>query len=62
MYSFRNGEPVTDAEEGFESGTEITFNCIKGAAGERTTWKIVCEDGTWNGRSFDCSKSESVPI
>lgn len=42
-------------EEGFESGTEITFNCIKGAAGERTTWKISCEDGIWRGRSFDCS-------
>lgn len=46
---------MTDQEEGFESGTEITFNCIKGAAGDRTTWKITCEDGIWNGRSFDCS-------
>lgn len=41
-------------DEGFETGTEITFNCIKGAAGERTTWKIRCEDGIWRGRSFDC--------
>lgn len=41
-------------EDGFESGTEITFNCIKGAAGERTTWKVTCQDGIWSGRSFDC--------
>ncbi|XP_031618739.1 uncharacterized protein LOC116337915 isoform X2 [Contarinia nasturtii] len=57
---YKNGEPVTDADEGFESGTEITFNCIKGAAGERTTWKIVCEDGTWNGRSFDCTNGTCI--
>lgn len=56
MIIIRNGEPVVDTEEGFEAGTEITFNCIKGAAGERTTWKITCEDGVWSGRSFDCSK------
>lgn len=45
-----------DLDEGFETGTEITFNCIKGAAGERTTWKIICDDGVWTGRSFDCGE------
>lgn len=45
-----------EADDGFESGTEITFNCIKGAAGERTTWKIICDDGVWSGRSYDCGK------
>lgn len=54
LFEIRNGEPLTDADEGFETGTEITFNCIRGAAGERTTWKIICEDGAWTGRSFDC--------
>lgn len=53
---FRNGEPLGDMDEGFDAGTEITFNCIKGAAGERTTWKIICEDGVWTGRSFECGK------
>lgn len=48
---------MADIDEGFETGTEITFNCIKGAAGERTTWKIICEDGIWAGRSFDCGKN-----
>lgn len=52
----RNGAPLADIDEGFESGTEITFNCIKGVAGERTTWKIVCEDGAWVGRSLNCGE------
>lgn len=59
IFHFRNGAPLTDVEEGFESGTEITFNCIKGVAGERTTWKIVCEDGQWVGRSLNCGMLHS---
>lgn len=55
----RNGEAMTDLEEGFESGTEITFNCIIGAAGERTTWKIICEDGAWVGRSQICGEFQN---
>lgn len=55
---YRNGEPIGEMDEGFESGTEITFNCIVGAAGERTTWKIICEDGVWIGRSQNCGKFE----
>lgn len=51
----RNGDLLGNMDEGFESGTEITFNCIRGAAGDRTTWKITCDDGEWSGRSFDCS-------
>lgn len=43
-------------DEGFQSGTEITFNCIASSAGERTTWKIICEDGQWVGRSLNCGK------
>lgn len=43
-------------ESGFQSGTEITFNCIVSAANERTTWKIICEDGAWVGRSLNCGK------
>lgn len=50
----RNGAPLSDMDEGFESGTEITFNCIKGAFDERSTWKIVCVDGAWIGKSSNC--------
>lgn len=49
-------EELAEDESGFESGTEITFNCIASMAGERTTWKIICEDGTWVGRSQICGK------
>lgn len=55
---YRNGEAVAEMDDGFESGTEITFNCIIGAAGERTTWKIMCEDGVWVGRSQNCGEWE----
>lgn len=51
---YRNGDPVAEMESGFQSGTEITFNCISSVAGERTTWKIICEDGAWVGRSLNC--------
>lgn len=53
---YRNGDPVAEMESGFQSGTEITFNCISSVAGERTTWKIICEDGAWVGRSLNCGK------
>ncbi|XP_062121270.1 uncharacterized protein LOC133835281 isoform X2 [Drosophila sulfurigaster albostrigata] len=45
-----------DAEnEGFfESGTEIFFNCIPNAAGDRQTWRIICDNGQWIGRSYNC--------
>lgn len=56
----RNGEPLGDMDDGFQSGTEITFNCIASSAGERTTWKIICEDGQWVGRSLNCGKQKLV--
>lgn len=54
VYS-KNGEPLDEGEEGFPSGTEVLFNCIASSAGERSTWKITCEDGFWVGRSFSCA-------
>ncbi|XP_055372262.1 uncharacterized protein LOC129606153 isoform X4 [Condylostylus longicornis] len=52
---YRNGEPIDEEEdEGFSHGTEILFNCIAGHAGERNTWKIICEDGNWIGRAYSC--------
>ncbi|XP_061388329.1 sushi, von Willebrand factor type A, EGF and pentraxin domain-containing protein 1 [Musca vetustissima] len=44
-----------DIEGIYESGTEIYFNCIPSASGERNTWKIICENGEWIGRSYNCA-------
>lgn len=54
--NYRNGEPVAEIDEGFETGTEITFNCIIAADNERQTWKIICDNGAWIGRSENCGK------
>lgn len=54
--------PFEGFDEVFESGTEITFNCIRGAAGEKTTWKIMCDDGIWSGKSYDCSNYHSLIV
>lgn len=51
---YRNGRQVTDSDSAFPDGTEITFNCIANTAGERTTWKIICERGEWIGRQMNC--------
>lgn len=51
---YRNGEPLVDDERSFPDGTEVTFNCIESIMGEKTTWRIVCEDGSWIGRSLNC--------
>lgn len=45
-----------DLEGIYESGTEIYFNCIPSASGERNTWKIICENGHWIGRSYNCGR------
>lgn len=41
----------------YESGTEIFFNCIPNAAGDRMTWRIICDNGQWIGRSYNCGKN-----
>lgn len=28
--------------------------------GEKTTWRIVCEDGSWIGRSFNCGTPDDT--
>lgn len=52
---YRNGEEIIEQDHGFPSGTEVLFNCISSSAGERSTWKIICEDGAWIGRSLNCA-------
>lgn len=51
---YRNPDDPSDRYHGFPTGTEILFNCISSGVGERSTWKIVCEDGLWIGKSFNC--------
>lgn len=34
----------------FPHGTEVTFNCIANTMGEKTTWRIHCENGAWIGQ------------
>lgn len=46
--------PFLLSDSSFPDGTEVTFNCIASIMGEKTTWKIVCEDGSWVGRSLNC--------
>lgn len=55
-------EDLIDNEEmsSYPSGTEISFSCIPSITGERTTWKIVCEQGHWIGRAHDCGKRQQV--
>lgn len=57
---YKNGEPIVDDENNFPDGTEVTFNCIETIMGEKTTWKIVCEDGSWIGRSLNCGQCNFV--
>lgn len=38
----------------YNDGTEMVFKCIPGMNGLKTTWKIVCEDGSWIGKAFKC--------
>uniref|UniRef100_A0A182JZ61 Sushi, von Willebrand factor type A, EGF and pentraxin domain-containing protein 1 n=1 Tax=Anopheles christyi TaxID=43041 RepID=A0A182JZ61_9DIPT len=58
---YKNGEQIDEnSEEGFPSGTEITFDCIASITGEQTTWKIICEDGQWIGRSMNCDDDDPL--
>ncbi|XP_049790095.1 sushi, von Willebrand factor type A, EGF and pentraxin domain-containing protein 1-like [Schistocerca nitens] len=56
---YRDGEPIDDSDKSFPDGTEVTFNCIASIMGEKTTWRIVCEDGSWVGRSLNCEGDEA---
>ncbi|XP_050294789.1 uncharacterized protein LOC126734965 isoform X2 [Anthonomus grandis grandis] len=55
---YRNGEPLVDDENNFPESSEVTFNCIESIMGEKTTWKIICEDGSWIGRSLNCDAED----
>lgn len=45
----------------FPHGTEVVFRCIDGAGGERSTWKLLCEDGSWLGRPEKCGTTTVAP-
>ena len=48
----------------FPHGSQVRFDCVPSTAADaenedrsnrlRRSWKIVCEDGAWKGRFFDC--------
>ncbi|KAG7300622.1 hypothetical protein JYU34_014915 [Plutella xylostella] len=58
---YRDGTEVngTLGIEGYPHGTEITFSCIASIMGEKTTWKVICEQGQWVGKSFNCEELEA---
>ncbi|KAG6451661.1 uncharacterized protein LOC115444557 [Manduca sexta] len=58
---YRDGDEVngTLGLEGYPHGTEITFKCIASIMGEKTTWKLICEQGEWVGKSFNCEDLEA---
>uniref|UniRef100_A0A0P5PLV4 Sushi, von Willebrand factor type A, EGF and n=1 Tax=Daphnia magna TaxID=35525 RepID=A0A0P5PLV4_9CRUS len=51
---FRDGEPKDNEKSRFPHGSQVTFQCISGVNRDRTTWQIVCSDGSWNGRPLNC--------
>ncbi|KAL3194821.1 hypothetical protein MRX96_045903, partial [Rhipicephalus microplus] len=72
--AFRSSSPSKSEEDGeedsrgllqFPHGTEVVFRCIDSAGGgERSTWKLLCEDGSWLGRPEKCedgAQQLSVP-
>ncbi|BFF94306.1 uncharacterized protein DMAD_11983 [Drosophila madeirensis] len=57
---YKNTEIHADIDLVYESGTEIFFNCIPNAAGDRQTWRIICDNGLWIGRSYNCENGTCV--
>ena len=57
MLIYKNDESIE--EDTYPQGTEISFNCIASISGEKTTWKLICEDGAWIGRSSECGDDEN---
>ncbi|XP_064088852.1 sushi, von Willebrand factor type A, EGF and pentraxin domain-containing protein 1-like isoform X5 [Macrobrachium nipponense] len=47
---FKNGQPLDEGERRFPDGSEVTFNCIANTMGEKSTWTLRCEDGSWVGQ------------
>ncbi|KAG5681085.1 hypothetical protein PVAND_010551 [Polypedilum vanderplanki] len=58
MLIYKNED--TEIDDTYPAGTEISFSCIPSITGERTTWKIVCENGHWIGRAHDCEDDERL--
>jgi hypothetical protein len=54
-----------DSEDMYPPGTEVSFSCITSLInGEKSTWKIMCEDGIWTGRASECGDEDhlSAPL
>ncbi len=61
MLIYKNGNSP-EGQETYPSGSEISFACIPSVTGERTTWKIICENGQWIGRAHDCGECEKLKV
>ncbi|XP_038218678.1 uncharacterized protein LOC119837224 isoform X1 [Zerene cesonia] len=59
---YRDGTEVNetyDISDTYPHGIKITFSCIASIMGEKTTWKIICENGNWVGKSFNCEELDA---
>ncbi|CAK1543665.1 unnamed protein product [Leptosia nina] len=59
---YRDGSDVNetyDIADTYPHGVKITFSCIASIMGEKTTWKIICENGNWVGKSFNCEELDA---
>ncbi|XP_045513614.1 uncharacterized protein LOC123707539 isoform X2 [Pieris brassicae] len=59
---YRDGSDVNetyDITDTYPHGVKITFSCIASIMGEKTTWKIICENGNWVGKSFNCDELDA---
>ncbi|XP_041978220.1 uncharacterized protein LOC121732407 isoform X2 [Aricia agestis] len=58
---YRDGSEVNETTPtgGYPHGTEVTFRCIASIMGEKTTWILICENGNWVGKSFNCEELEA---
>ncbi|KAF8781561.1 Protein lev-9 like protein [Argiope bruennichi] len=62
MLADEGEEIVTESQpRWYAHNTEVRFNCIRGIYGEKTTWKIVCEDGNWVGGAYKCENEPEPP-
>ncbi|XP_043209139.1 sushi, von Willebrand factor type A, EGF and pentraxin domain-containing protein 1-like isoform X2 [Amphibalanus amphitrite] len=55
---YTDGQLANGTEKQFPDGSEVTFDCVTGVGGEKTSWRIMCEDGSWVGRSLSCDEND----
>jgi len=53
---------MRESDRSFPDGTEVRFHCVGTLLGDKTTWRIVCEDGSWVGRSSACDLDSHLAL